>query len=95
MGQTAGRPFPRCQCKERYRLRTPPPKPSSQHKGDVFAPEGQRSGNKRQRQEMEDEEGNKGKKIGERDKGLPLDREETDVTHRKMSVYNDTRRSPL
>jgi hypothetical protein len=44
---------------------------------------------------MEDEEGNKGKKIGERDKGLPLDREETDVTHRKMSVYNDTRRSPL
>ena len=38
------------------------PKTSSQHKGDLFAPEGQRAGNKRQRQELEDEgegEGNK------------------------------------
>ena len=41
-----------------------PPRPSSQHKGDLFAPEGQRAGNKRQRQEIEDEgegEGKKGK----------------------------------
>jgi hypothetical protein len=37
--------------------------PSSQHKGGLFAPEGQRAGNKRQRQETEDKgkgEGNRG-----------------------------------
>ena len=27
---------------------------------------------------------------GEQDKGLPLDREETDVAHRKMAVYKGT-----
>jgi len=31
------------------------PRPSSQHKGNLFVPEGQRAGNKRQRQEIEDE----------------------------------------
>jgi hypothetical protein len=36
---------------------------SSQHKEDVFAPEGQRTGNKRQRQVLED------KGEGERNKG--------------------------
>ena len=35
------------------------PRPSSQHKGDLFAPEGQRAGNKRQRQEI------KGEGVGE------------------------------
>ena len=41
------------------------PRPSSQHKGDLFAPEGQRAGNKRQTQEIEDEgEGNKGEGKG-------------------------------
>ena len=65
------------------------PRPSSQHKGGLFAPEGQRAGNKRQRQEVRDEgegDGNKGE--GERyylkNKGLPLDREETaNVAHRQ------------
>ena len=39
---------------------------SSQHKGDVFAPEGQRAGNKRQREEIEGEgEGKKNKGEGE------------------------------
>ena len=42
------------------------PRPSSQHKGDLFAPEGQRAGNKRQRQEIEDEgEGERNKGEGE------------------------------
>ena len=43
------------------------PRPSSQHKGDLFASEEQRSGSKRQIQEREDEregEGNKGKRAG-------------------------------
>ena len=31
----------------------------------------------------------------EGDKGLPLDREETDVAHRKMAVYKGTRGNPL
>ena len=67
-----------------------PPRPSSQHKGDSFAPEGQRTGNKRQRQEIEDEgegEGNKEEGRGYLfvldNKGQPLDREETDVAHRQ------------
>lgn len=43
------------------------PRPSSQHKGDVLAPEGQRAGNRRQKQEPEDQEegeGNKGEGKG-------------------------------
>jgi hypothetical protein len=32
-----------------------PPRPSSQHKEDLFALEGQRSGNKRLREEVEDQ----------------------------------------
>ena len=44
-----------------------PPRPSSQHKGDLFAPEGQGAGNKKQRQEMEDgEEGKRNKGGGQR-----------------------------
>lgn len=46
-------------------------------KGDLFAPKEQRAGNKRQRQEIED--GGQGV-LSQRDKGLPLDREETDMT---------------
>ena len=69
----------------RNRICTGCPRPSSQHKGDLP----QRAGDKRQRQEIEDEgegEGNKGgPRVG--DKGLPLDREETDVAHRQMAVY--------
>ena len=69
------------------------PRLSSQYK-DLFAPEGQRAGNKRQRQEIEklEGEGNGDAGVGEGifvsgDKGLPLDREETNVAHRKMAVY--------
>jgi hypothetical protein len=46
-----------------------------------------------QRQEIKDEEKRKWNKgvteviFSEWDKGLPLDREETDVAHRKMMVY--------
>lgn len=46
----------------------------------------------RQRQGVEDEEEGEGSKVDGtgvfswRDKGLPLDREETDMTHRQMSL---------
>lgn len=42
------------------------PRPNSQHKGDLLAPEGQRAVNKRQKQEGE-EENKRGKEEGERD----------------------------
>jgi hypothetical protein len=29
------------------------------------------------------------------DKGLPLDREETDIYHRQMAVYKGTREKPM
>ena len=61
------------------------PRPSSQHKGDVFASEKQRTGSKRQKQGTEDEregEGDKGEGTGVfvpwEDKGLPLNREKKD-----------------
>jgi hypothetical protein len=69
-------------------------RPSSQHKGDLFAPEVQRAGNKRHRQDREDEgeeEGNKEEGTGvfvlKWDKGLPLVRAETDLAYRQMMVY--------
>ena len=68
------------------------PRPSSQRK-DLFAPEGQRVGNKRQIQKTENErvgERNKGEKkkyFPQRDKGLPLDKEETDIAHWQIEVY--------
>ena len=75
------------------------PKPSSQHKGDLFAAEEQRSENQRQRGDLEDEgegERNKGEGGGDgylswREKGLFLYREETDIAHRKMAVYKSKR----
>jgi hypothetical protein len=62
------------------------PRPRSWHKGDLFAPGGQRSENKRQRQEIENEgreqQGGGWKEYWSwRDKGLLLDREETDMAH--------------
>ena len=46
-----------------------------------------------------EEEGNKGEGNTEylswRDKGLPLDREETDVAHSKMAVYKGKRGNPV
>ena len=48
---------------ERKSLCSGCPRPSSQLKGDVFAPERQRVGNKRQGQEIEDE-GEKGRNKG-------------------------------
>jgi hypothetical protein len=47
--------------RELYWLRTP--RPRSLHKGDLFVPEGQRAGDKRQRQEIED------KRKGPRERG--------------------------
>lgn len=48
--------------------------------GICSALEGQRAGNKRQSQETEHEG------EGEGDKGLPLGREETDMTHRQEAA---------
>lgn len=80
-----------------------PSRPSSQHKGDLFAPERQRTGKKKQAQEIEEEEAeeNKGKPARVfvlRDKGLLLDRGETDMAHRQMVkwetlCYNDLKHS--
>lgn len=81
--------------------KSPPKRPSSQHTKVVFVVlEGQREGNKRQRQDTEVEakgEGNKGK--GEEvfvleGKALFLDRVETDAAHKNMAVYKDTRGIP-
>ena len=33
--------------------------------------------------------------LSQRDKGLPLDREETDVVHRKMAVYKSKMGNPV
>ena len=68
----------------------------------LIFPERQRAGNKRQRQVIGDEGEGEGKKeegrrvfVLEGDKGLSLDRGETDVAHRKMAVYKGTRGNPL
>ena len=63
------------------------PRPNSQHKGDLFAPERQRAGKRdkdgRQRTGSQGREQRRGGWISVlRDRGLPLDREETDVAHR-------------
>lgn len=75
-----------------------PPRSSSYHKGDLFVSEGQRTGNNREKCEIEEEGGGEGSKRGkecrprgELDIGLPLDREETDMAHRQMSVYKGKR----
>lgn len=73
-----------------------PRRPSSQLKGDVFGPERQRSGNKKQRQEIEDRE--KERESGQRGQG-DLSRyasdKETDVVHRKIAVYERWRGNPV
>jgi hypothetical protein len=46
--------------KDRFQHRIPP-KPSTQHKGDLCAPEGKRLWNKGQRQEIENKEEGEGK----------------------------------
>ena len=51
-------------------------RPSSQHKGLLFASEGYWMGSKRLRQEIEDREKGEGNK-GEGEGVLPLDKEET------------------
>ena len=74
--------------KEKYQLMSP----KTKHKGDLFTPEGQRVGNKRQSQEIEDQErkqGRGGRSVCPRGGGkelLPLDREETDEAHRQIMV---------
>ena len=58
-------------------------RPSSQHKGDLLAPEGHRPWNKRHTGARG--LGRMGKEQGEGGHtGLPLDREETDMAYRQM-----------
>ena len=84
---------------ENYWLRTP--KTSCQHKSNLFSPEGQRAGIKRQRQEIE-EEGIETKKRGKEYLSNKAGRRTKDClwiekrqTHRKMVVYKGIRKSHI
>lgn len=75
-------------------------KPSSQHKGDLSAPGGQRAGNKRQSQEIEDEVEKKGGMRGrgegylpQRDKGTASGQKGN--RHEHTVVYKGTRGNPI
>jgi hypothetical protein len=77
------------------------PRLSTQHKGDLFAPERQRAGNKRQRQEtggLSRREGNKGEGkevfVLEGQKIGCLDREETDVPMVNGTIYKGRKGKP-
>lgn len=76
------------------------PRLNSQDKVNLFAPGGQRAGEKRQRQEIEDEGDGKRNRGGgkgyfpQRDKGRPLDeRRHTDKAHRQMQ-FKKKKRNP-
>lgn len=79
---------------ERNSISLGTPRLSSQH-NDFFKPEGQRVENKRQRQETETSEKEKGTReslkaclpYGDGGQSAALNIEETDVTHSKMAVY--------
>ena len=74
------------------------PRPDSQHKGDPSILEKQGAGNKTQEVEDKGEAaGSKGEEEGTfvPDKGLPLDSEETGMTHRKMEVYKGKGGNPM
>lgn len=74
---------------ERIGIGSGPPRASSLHKGDSSAPEAEDEGGG---------EGNKGEGTGafvlEGDGGVPLDREKTDMTHRKTAVQKGKRGNP-
>lgn len=68
------------------------PRPISQHKGDLFAPEGQKAENNRQSRRQ--------RVVGivfvpKWDKELSLDREETNMAHRQMVVYKGAKGNPV
>lgn len=71
------------------------PRPSSQHKEDLFAPEKQKAENKKETntgdREWRNGEGNKAEKgkryLSLEDKELFLDREKTGMAHRQMTIY--------
>lgn len=72
-------------------------RPSSPHKGDLFAPEGQEAGNKIQRPETE-EEGEGGREQGKGAGYLSQrtkDCGETDKADRQMAVDTRTRGKPV
>lgn len=77
-----------------------PPRPSSPQ-GGLFALEGRKAWNKRQKWEIEDKgerEGNKRKGTGvfvSEDNGLPLNREEIDMDHRQIEVCKGERGNPV
>lgn len=67
-----------------------PPRPNSQHKGDLFIPEGQRTGNKTQTEDRVKrrgwEEQQRDRTFVQEENELPVDREETDLAHRKTCL---------
>jgi hypothetical protein len=68
----------------------------------LFDPEGQKAGNKRQRQEIKDGEEGKGTKerrqrylSWSQNKGRLLDREEADLACKQMVAYKGTTGNPM
>jgi hypothetical protein len=57
----------------------------------IFAPEEQRTRNKRQRREVKDGGRRGGVFVLGGNEGLPLDREETDVAHGRTAVHKGAR----
>jgi hypothetical protein len=86
---------------ERKSIGSGTPGPSAQDKGDVFAPERQRTEirdkdrkhRKKEHRKAKKQDREKGRGICPRveDKGLPLNREETDMAHRQTAGYKTPR----
>lgn len=76
-----------------------PPKPRSQYKRDLLASDGLRAGNNKQRDRGHGEGGRNNRDeagcLFHGDKGLPLDREDTDMDHRTMAVSKGERGNPV
>ena len=54
-----------------------------------------KTGDRRQERRVKEQERGERYLSPERDKGLPLDREETDVVHRQMVVYKGKKANPV
>jgi hypothetical protein len=63
---------------------------------EICLPQKEKLQGERQRQEIEDEgEGEEKEYLSLGDKGLPLEREETNLAHRRRAVYKGKRRGPV
>lgn len=74
------------------------PRPDSQYRGDLSAPEGQRAGNDTKtgaRGRREKEQGMGKGYLLWRDKGLLLEREETDIAHGQTAISKRKKGNPV